>query len=143
MVKKLPDWLERGLTHPVAVAGVLSLGIKLGQESTRLRAGEISKEEFRKRAGRHLGAVTGTMSGAGVGSLLGRLWPGPGTLVGIFVGSMLGEMWGEKVGRNAVERFAHAWASAAKDSDPTTENDGSDPAKTMEDVVQRSVRRRL
>ena len=124
----------------MAAAAALSLGIKIGQESTLLRSGDINRDEFRKRTGRHVGAVTGTLAGAGIGTVIGRLWPGGGTVIGAFMGGMLGEMWGERVGRLAVDRFSwrktETEPTASPDNDetdiePVTESDPGPPRRDL------------
>ena len=93
----------------MAAAAALSLGIKLGQESGRLKSGEIDSREFKKRTGSHVGMVGGTLTGAAVGTVIGRLWPVGGTILGAFMGGMVGQMWGEQAGRAAAERLDNAW----------------------------------
>ena len=138
---KLPDWLERSLKSPMAAAAALSLGVKLGQETARLGRGEIDRNEFRRRAGLHVGAVTGTVTGAGVGALLGRLWPGgAGTIIGVFMGGVVGEVWGEKVGRTAVDRLGHLWTP--KTTEPGPQPD-TVPVEPIEDGSPDPIKRDL
>ena len=110
---KLPGWIDRGLRHPMAAAAAISMGIKLGQESTKLRTGEISREEFRKRASAHMGAITGSLAGMGLGVAFGRFWPGAGRIMGAFLGGLVGE----QVGRDAVDRFGKRWSEPSRDED--------------------------
>ncbi|MEM7678202.1 MAG: hypothetical protein AAF449_19595 [Myxococcota bacterium] len=119
-MRKLPDWIDRGLKHPMTTATALSLGIKLGQESSRLKSGEINRTEFRRRAGTHIGTVSGTLVGASIGLLLGRRWPGVGNILGAFTGGMLGEVWGERASRAAVERFVREPENSKSSSKLTT-----------------------
>ena len=132
---KIPDWIRRGLRHPMAAAAAMSLGIKLGQESTRLSSGDISREEFRKRAGQHVGSVTGTVAGAGAGAIIGRLWPGGGAVVGAFLGGMLGEIGGERLGRATVDRLDRFWR---KPEPP--EDDRIDVEPVSDDDAERTRR---
>ncbi|MEO1232640.1 MAG: hypothetical protein AAFZ18_27470, partial [Myxococcota bacterium] len=67
-LRGLPPWLAKALKHPMASAAALTLGIRMGQELYRLRAGELSREDFEKRFGQHLGALVGTLSGASAGA---------------------------------------------------------------------------
>lgn len=127
---RIPEWIRKGLNHPMAAAAAMSLGIKLGQESTRLSSGDISREEFRKRAGQHVGAVTGTMAGAGAGVIIGRLWPGGGALIGAFLGGMLGEMGGERLGRATVDRLEGFWRKPEPPEDDHVDVDPVDSTKT-------------
>ncbi|MEL7367285.1 MAG: hypothetical protein AAFN74_00090 [Myxococcota bacterium] len=137
-MRKLPDWIDRGLKHPMAAATALSLGIKLGQESSKLKSGEINRAEFRRRAGTHVGAVSGTMVGASIGTLLGRVWPGGGHVLGAFMGGMLGEVWGERAGRAAVERLVREPAK-----DKSTSKDSSHAVEPVEDSKAELNRRNL
>ena len=114
---KLPGWIGKALKHPMAAAVALSLGVKIGRESTRLRDGEISRDEFKKRTSVHMGSVSGTVAGASIGALLGRIWPGAGSVVGAFAGGMLGEMLGEQAGKSVVQVVGRGW----RDAEPKVE----------------------
>ena len=104
----LPPWLSRALRHPVASAAAMTLGIRIGQELSRLRRGEIDREEFEKRAAQHLGALGGTLTGAGLGWSLGRAVPGLGAILGAFSGGLVGHLGGERMGRAGAERVSRS-----------------------------------
>ena len=123
MLAKLPDLIGKALKHPMAAAVALSLGVKLGRESTRLRDGEIDRDEFKKRTSVHMGAVTGTVAGASIGALLGRVWPGGGSVIGAFAGGMLGEMFGEQAGKSVVQAVGRGWRDAEPEKEPATKLD--------------------
>ncbi|MCB9654122.1 MAG: hypothetical protein H6729_08350 [Deltaproteobacteria bacterium] len=84
--------------HPILVGAALRLGIRLGQESIKLHRGEIGHDEYRARAGTHVGAAGGTLFGTAVGAWLGGRIPGIGRIVGAFVGGLVGDMGGEHFG---------------------------------------------
>lgn len=109
LVRALPPWLMKGLKHPVASAAAMTLGIRLGQEIYRLRTGELSRKEFEKRAGQHMGALAGTLCGASLGWSLGRALPGFGAIVGAFGGGLIGHIGGEHFGRVGASRVADAF----------------------------------
>ncbi len=102
---KLPDWVSDRLKSPMAVAAAMALGIRFGQEAYKFQSGEISEEEFKRRAGVHLGSLTGTVGGAAIGSLAGIWFPGVGRLAGAFCGGMMGQMAGEHLGRKSADRL--------------------------------------
>ena len=101
----LPPWLIDRLSSPVATAAALTLGLKVGQEASKLKSGEISPEEFKRRAGSHVGTITGTMAGALAGSVIGRWLPGFGTLAGAFGGGLMGQMVGEHLTQKGADRI--------------------------------------
>lgn len=101
----LPPWLIDRLSSPVATAAALTLGLKVGQEASKLKSGEISPEEFKRRAGTHVGTITGTMAGALAGSVVGRWLPGLGTLAGAFGGGLMGQLIGENLTRKGADRL--------------------------------------
>ncbi|MEL6188736.1 MAG: hypothetical protein AAFU79_29300 [Myxococcota bacterium] len=108
-LRGLPPWLAKALKHPMASAAALTLGIRMGQELYRLRAGELSREDFEKRFGQHLGALVGTLSGAAAGYTLGQAFPGFGAIVGAFAGGLIGHVGGEHLGRASAVRVAQAF----------------------------------
>lgn len=95
---RVPDWISEGLRHPLAVAAAMTLGLRLGHEVYRYGDGDIDPEELKKKAGEHLGAVTGTLLGAAAGALV----PGSARAVSAFAGALLGELAGEHLGRKVV-----------------------------------------
>ena len=102
---QIPPWLDRVMKNPLAAAAALTLGVKMGQEVSRLRAQDISPEQFKEKMGGHIGSVSGTMVGLVTGWFIGRLVPGFGNVVGAFTGGLLGEIIGEQLGREGVERL--------------------------------------
>lgn len=104
-IPKLPPWVTERLKSPMAVAAAMALGIRFGQEAYKLQTGEIDEEEFKRRAGVHLGSLTGTVGGAAIGSLAGIWFPGIGRLAGAFCGGMMGQMAGQHFGRVSAERL--------------------------------------
>lgn len=107
-LRALPPWLAKALKHPMASAAAMTLGIRMGQELYRLRAGELSREDFEKRFGQHLGALVGTLGGAAAGYTLGQALPGFGAILGAFTGGLVGHMGGEHLGRASAVRVARA-----------------------------------
>lgn len=105
LVPRLPPWVVDKLKHPIAAAAATTVGIRFGQDAARLRRGELSREEFEKRAAGHLGSLGGTVLGAIAGSAVGSIVPGVGTILGAFTGAMFGEMGGERLGRFGVDRL--------------------------------------
>jgi hypothetical protein len=102
---KLPDWIADKLKSPVAAAAALTIGIRFGQEAYRLQMGEISQEEFMRRLSVHMGAASGTIGGAAIGSLAGIWFPGIGRLAGAFCGGMVGQLAGQHLGRISADRL--------------------------------------
>jgi phage tail tape-measure protein len=104
VMSSLPERILRRLAqHPVMVISVASIGVRVGQDAARLRAGEIDGTEFRLRAGRTLGSISGGALGAAAGAVAGSVVPVLGSLLGGFAGGMLGEHGGAKLGRAAAE----------------------------------------
>lgn len=115
---RLPPWMKDPLKSPVTTAAALTLGLKVGQEAYKLKSGEISAEEFERRAGGHIGSVSGTLMGAAVGAVAGIWAPGLGTVMGAFSGGFVGQVMGEHFGRKGAERlqrFVHPDAETRKD----------------------------
>ncbi len=123
----MPPWLVPILRHPVATAGAVTLGVRVGQEVYRLRLGEISPEEFEKRAGQHIGALLGAIGGASLGWSLGRGLPGIGHLAGAFAGGLVGQVGGEHVGRAGAARFARSVRSGGPSARPPGRSQGPKP----------------
>jgi hypothetical protein len=112
-------WLDPILKHPLTARAVTALGVQLGQEASRLRAGEIDEEEFARRVRGHLGALFGTLLGAGAGWMVGRRLPGLGKVVSSFCGGVVGELAGEHLAREGLSRArrrARAQTSEAEGS---------------------------
>lgn len=105
---QLPDWVTERLKSPMAVAAAMALGIRFGQETYKFQTGEIDEEELKRRAGVHLGSLTGTVGGAAIGSLAGIWFPGFGRLAGAFCGGMMGQMAGEHLGRKSADRLVRS-----------------------------------
>lgn len=98
-----PPWVIERLKSPMATAAALALGVKVGQETYRLASGDISMEEFKKRAGVHVGTLTGSVVGAVAGATVGRFIPGVGAVMGAFGGGMLGQMAGQHALRKSAD----------------------------------------
>ena len=110
----------------------MTLGLRLGQEAYRLRLGELKTEAFVKRAGQHIGALSGILAGTALGWSLGRAFPGAGAIVGAFGGGLLGQVGGEHVGRVAASRLSTALAAELEeDPEPVAEAEG--PHETHEE----------
>jgi phage tail tape-measure protein len=108
--RRLPERIIRKLTrHPMLVVSVTTLGVRLGKDAYAMREGEIDAPEFRKRAGAHLGHMSGGLAGAAAGAAAGSVLPGLGTLLGAFAGGMVGEHLGGKAGRAAAELAESRW----------------------------------
>lgn len=101
----LPDKIVDRLKHPLVVAAATQLGVKLAQEIYRLRAGEMTFEQFKEKLGRHVGGLTGTATGALAGAWMGSVVPGIGTLVGAFGGGLAGDLLGEYAARRGASSF--------------------------------------
>lgn len=88
------------LTSPTtwAIAGGKFV-IVVTREAMRLREGSISAEQFRVRAGGHLGSSMGIILGAATGAACGSIVPGIGNIAGAFAGGVIGAMAGEEAGR--------------------------------------------
>jgi len=88
------------LTSPTtwAIAGGKFV-IVVTREAMRLRDGSISAEQFRVRAGGHLGSSAGIILGAATGAACGSIVPGIGNIAGAFAGGVIGAMAGEEAGR--------------------------------------------
>ena len=115
----IPPWLVDRLRSPVATAAALTLGLRVGQELYRVMSGEISVEQFKRRAGIHVGLVTGTVTGALAGSLAGRLVPGVGTILGAFAGGLGGQFLGAHLTYKGADRLAPYAAAEAEAAEPT------------------------
>ena len=122
---KLPGWIDKSLRHPMAAAAAISMGIKLSQESTKLRTGEIDRKEFRKRASAHIGAITGTVVGMALGAAVGRFSPGAGRVMGAFLGGLVGE----GLGRDAIDRVGHIWSDEEESVEESNPDDAVEPAE--------------
>jgi len=96
-LRTIPPWLVDRLKSPVATAAAMTLGLRVGQELYRFVSGEISVEQFKRRAGIHVGLVTGTVTGALASSIVGRWVPGVGTVLGAFAGGLGGQFLGAHV----------------------------------------------
>lgn len=75
------------------------IAILVTHDVLRLRAGELTADQFRVRAGGHLGSSAGIVLGAATGAAFGAIVPGIGNIAGAFTGGMIGAMAGEEVGR--------------------------------------------
>ncbi len=104
--RKLPEKIIRKLArHPVAVISTLSLSMRIGKDAYRVKEGKIDNTEFRARTGGHLGALSGGLAVASVGSAIGSvLIPGIGTILGAFAGGIVGEELGARGGRKIVQQ---------------------------------------
>jgi len=104
--RSLPEKIIRKLTrHPVAVVSTLSLAMRVGKDGYRMKNGKIDAPEFRARTGSHLGALSGGLAAASVGSAIGSaLMPGIGTILGAFAGGIVGEELGSRGGRKIVQQ---------------------------------------
>jgi phage tail tape-measure protein len=104
--RSLPEKIIRKLTrHPVAVVSTLSLSMRVGKDAYRMKNGKIDATEFRARTGSHLGALSGGLAAASVGSAIGSvLMPGIGTILGAFAGGIVGEELGSRGGRKIVQQ---------------------------------------
>jgi phage tail tape-measure protein len=104
--RSLPEKIIRKLTrHPVAVVSTLSLSMRVGKDAYRMKSGKIDPPEFRARTGSHLGALSGGLAAASVGSAIGSaLMPGIGTILGAFAGGIVGEELGSRSGRKIVQQ---------------------------------------
>ncbi len=113
---RLPTRIFRGLSrHPLAVTTAASLGLRFGKDVVRLRRGDIDAQEFRGRAGQHVGAVSGNLAGAMAGAAAGTAaLPGLGTVLGGFAGGVLGENVGGKLGRRTIEHIARHYTARPK-----------------------------
>jgi phage tail tape-measure protein len=111
----------------------MTLGIRIGQELSRLRRGEIDREEFEKRAAQHLGALGGTLTGAGLGWSLGRAVPGLGAILGAFSGGLVGHLGGERMGRAGAERVSRV---LVRDPSPHGEDGASPPEGALESEME-------
>jgi phage tail tape-measure protein len=104
--RSLPEKIIRKLTrHPVAVVSTISLSMRVGKDAYRMKSGKIDAPEFRARTGSHLGALSGGLAAASVGSAIGSvLVPGIGTILGAFAGGIVGEELGARGGRKLVQQ---------------------------------------
>lgn len=88
------------LKSPTAWAiSVGKLSMLVTREAVRLRAGEITAEQFRVRTSGHFGSSAGIILGAAAGAACGSLVPGIGNIAGAFAGGVIGAMSGEELGR--------------------------------------------
>lgn len=102
---RIPRRFRRLLRSPILVVSAASLGVRMGKDAYRMRAGEIDAKEFRARAGSHFGSISGGIAGAAAGAAAFSALPGIGTILGAFAGGMLGESVGSKIGRKGAERI--------------------------------------
>ena len=116
--KPWPGRINDRLKHPAVVAGALALGLRMGQEASRLKKGEIDLEQFRRNAAKHTGTVGGTLTGAALGAIAGSWLPGAGTILGAFAGAFLGEMVGEQVGAIGAEKLERLYEHTRKRTPP-------------------------
>ena len=124
-VPPIPPWLLERLKSPMATAAALALGVKVGQETYRLSSGDISIEEFKKRAGLHVGTLTGSLVGALAGAALGRFLPGIGTVAGAFGGGMVGQMAGQHALRKSADTLESRVAKRGDDEEDAAPDDGA------------------
>jgi phage tail tape-measure protein len=115
----IPPWLVERLKSPMATAAALALGVKVGQETYRVASGDISVEEFKKRASLHFGTLTGSLVGAVAGAAVGRLVPGVGALMGAFGGGMVGQLAGQHASRKGADRLGARPNPGAPDAQDT------------------------
>lgn len=120
---RLPPWIVERLRSPVATAAAMTLGLRVGQELYRFVSGEITVEQFKRRAGIHVGLVTGTITGALASSIVGRWAPGVGTVLGAFAGGLGGQFLGAHVTYKSADRLATRLPGAAGDEDQMTNED--------------------
>ena len=87
----------------MVVVSLAAVGYRVGKDAYKVSQGELGSEEFRTRAGGHVGAVSGGVMGATVGTVALSIIPGLGPILGGFVGGIVGEIGGQKLGRRVVE----------------------------------------
>ena len=122
----LPGRIVRRLARrPVVVVSLAAVGYRVGKDAYKVSRGEMASEEFRTRAGGHVGAVSGGVMGATMGTVALSVIPGLGPILGGFVGGIVGEMGGQKLGQRVVETVEGSLrpdrASAESPENPASE----------------------
>ncbi|MGF1510157.1 MAG: hypothetical protein ACFB9M_11720 [Myxococcota bacterium] len=136
-IERIIRRLER---HPAAVVTLASLGMRMGKDVRRMKAGDIDVVEFRRRGFTHVGSISGGMAGAAMGAAAGTaVAPGIGTILGAFTGSVVGDNVGTRLGRAAIE---HAEVQVGRTRSASMEEDG-DSVESPEPEPDRPTRRHI
>lgn len=83
----------RNLAKKNGPAAIISTGVILAKQTTKLLQGEITPEEFAINIGREGTTLASSITGSNLGAVIGTaMLPGVGTIVGGVIGGMLASM---------------------------------------------------